>query len=301
MRTRRYLIPIFIFLLYALLATAGAWFLAKTAFVLVEFVLIALGLTVLIVYLLVARLSAHPAPTAATPSPGSERNAAEVHGKLDPEDRAAFAALIEEANQRLAKSSKLASRGVKATVTKLPLFLIGGTEGAGKTTVFTKSGLSQIFSRGRCFANRASCLHGSQISGLRKIVYSRSFRARCSAAILCAGLAYWINCVDGPPGDFSSGFSAPGQMLNCAASYSYATSRLFWACRIPRVWVGSCAACENGCRRWASGSELISRSTSSLPAATAFLISPTSLFAWWKTRTSRSWDALCHRSRPERA
>jgi type VI secretion system protein ImpL len=151
LRKRRYLIPILLFLLYAALATLGAWFLAGNAFLLVEFVLIALGLTVLIVYLLVSKLNTQAAPAAEASGQGGEKVAPSAPGKLDDADRAAFSALIEEANQRLAKSPKLASRRVKATVSKLPLFLMGGTEGAGKTSTFLKSGLEPDLLAGQVF------------------------------------------------------------------------------------------------------------------------------------------------------
>ena len=73
MRTRRYLIPSLLFLLYAILATLGAWFLAGTSFVLVEFVLIALGLTVFIVYLLVSKLNSRAPQAMEASDRGGER------------------------------------------------------------------------------------------------------------------------------------------------------------------------------------------------------------------------------------
>jgi type VI secretion system protein ImpL len=152
MRKSRYLIPVLLFLLYAGSVFLGAWFLAPAAvFFLVVFVLIALGLTVLVVYLIVAKLNRPPAPAADSSGQGNEKVVPTRPGTLDDADRASFVALIGEANQRLAKSPKLASRGVKTNVTKLPLYLIGGTEGAGKTSTFLKSGLEVELLAGQVF------------------------------------------------------------------------------------------------------------------------------------------------------
>src|SRR5690242_17332210 len=142
MSKRKLLISLLLFLLYAVLV----WFGARVAganYFLVVFVLLTLGLTVLIVYLLVS--SGHPAGQAAVPAaaPGqeSERAAAVRPVSGDDPEIAALTGLIGEANNRLAKSPKLASRRVKTTVTRMPLFLLGGTEGSGKTSTFLKSGL----------------------------------------------------------------------------------------------------------------------------------------------------------------
>jgi type VI secretion system protein ImpL len=152
MKKRRFLIPALVFLLYAALAWVGAYFLAPPdVFALVVFVLIALGLTVLIVYFLMARLHAQSVPRASVePARESERITAHPASSDHPEV-AGLTALINEANNRLARSPKLANRQVKATVTRLPLFLLGGIEGSGKTSTFLKSGLEPELLAGQVF------------------------------------------------------------------------------------------------------------------------------------------------------
>src|SRR5690242_5054525 len=135
MSKRKLLISILLFLVYAVLVWFGAgFFVSGTNFFLVVFVLLTLGLTVLIVYLLIAR--SHPAPAAAPAIPGgsqeSDKPAPVSPAPGSDPEIAAFTGLIAEANARLAKSPKLASRRVKTTLTKLPLFLLGGSEGSGK-------------------------------------------------------------------------------------------------------------------------------------------------------------------------
>jgi len=150
---RKLLFSVLIFLVYAALVWFGAsWFLSGTPLALVVFVLIVLGLTVLIVYLLVSRMHPLPAaaPAAAQPQGQQEKAAARPVSSDDP-DMMALAALISEANNRLARSPKLASRRVKTTVTGLPLFLLGGTEGAGKTSTFLKSGFEPELLAGQVF------------------------------------------------------------------------------------------------------------------------------------------------------
>src|SRR5689334_4936991 len=137
MSKRKLLVSILIFLIYAALVWFGAGFVVSgTNYFLVVFVLMTLGLTVLIVYLLISR--AQPGTGAATGPAGGgqegERAAPVKMAKGDDPEVAALTALIAEANARLAKSPKLASRRVKTTLTKLPLFLLGGTEGSGKTS-----------------------------------------------------------------------------------------------------------------------------------------------------------------------
>src|ERR1035437_6118900 len=93
------------------------------------------GLTVLLVYVLVSRLSgatqtpapASPEASAPAPSPGSGRSAA-------------VSALIQEANEKLAKSPTLASQRVKSTITDFPLYFVLGAEGTGKTSLFLAAG-----------------------------------------------------------------------------------------------------------------------------------------------------------------
>jgi type VI secretion system protein ImpL len=154
MTKRKLLISLLIFLIYAALVWFGAGFVVSgTNYFLVVFVLLTLGLTVLIVYLLISR--AHPG-AAAPPAGGgggaeAERPTPPVSAKGNDPEVAALAGLIGEANVRLAKSPKLASRRVKTSLTKLPLFLLGGTEGSGKTSTFLKSGLEPELLAGQVF------------------------------------------------------------------------------------------------------------------------------------------------------
>src|SRR5919199_448456 len=142
MSKRKLLISILVFILYAVLVWFGAGLaVSGTNYFLVVFVLLTLGLTVLIVYLLISRTQRGAAPAPAAGVPEGEKTAAVRPVAADDPEVAALTALIAEANNRLAKSPKLASRRIKTTVTRLPLFLLGGSEGSGKTSTFLKSGL----------------------------------------------------------------------------------------------------------------------------------------------------------------
>src|SRR5438477_4389282 len=109
MSKRKLLISLLLFVLYAVLV----WFVAGlvvsgTNYFLVVFVLLTLGLTVLIVYLLISRAQ-HGAGAAASGGGGaheSEKSAPVKPAKGDDPEVAALAALINEANARLAKSPK---------------------------------------------------------------------------------------------------------------------------------------------------------------------------------------------------
>ena len=154
MTKRKLLISLLLFLIYAVIVWFGAGFVvAGTNFFLVVFVLLTLGLTVLIVYLLIARAQPAPAAAPAVSAGGqeSERPAPVAAASGSDPEIVALTGLIAEANVRLAKSPKLASRRVKTTLTKLPLFLLGGTEGAGKTSTFLKSGLEPELLAGQVF------------------------------------------------------------------------------------------------------------------------------------------------------
>src|SRR5437868_8477908 len=102
MTKRKLLISILLFLLYAVIVWFGAaFFVAGTNFFLVVFVLLTLGLTVLIVYLLISR--AHPAAAApSAPSGGqdSERAAPVTPASGSDPEITALTALITEANAR---------------------------------------------------------------------------------------------------------------------------------------------------------------------------------------------------------
>jgi type VI secretion system protein ImpL len=154
MSRRKLIISLILFLIYEVCVWFGAKVLAAPAnFLLVVFVLTALGLTVLIVFLLISRLTGaqKPAPqSAGTPQEQPAAAAPPPRPGADPE-LDAVVALLNEANNRLAQSPTLASRRIRTTVRGLPLFLLGGPEGAGKTTTFLKSGLEPELLAGQVF------------------------------------------------------------------------------------------------------------------------------------------------------
>jgi type VI secretion system protein ImpL len=73
---------------------------------------------------------------AATRPPAPKKPALTVH-----EDDAAFAALIAAANAALAKAPNYAGSSGKSPLSRLPLYLLIGPEGAGKTTTFLNAGV----------------------------------------------------------------------------------------------------------------------------------------------------------------
>src|ERR1700722_11794981 len=101
MTKRKLLISILIFVLYALVVWFGTgFFLADTTRFLIAFVLIVLGLTVLIVYLLIAKMRPSAAAPAAEGSgggggSGGERTTSAKPSSSDPE-LAALTGLIGE-------------------------------------------------------------------------------------------------------------------------------------------------------------------------------------------------------------
>lgn len=159
MSKRKLLISLLIFLVYEVAVWFGASALAAPAnLLLIVFILSALGLTVLIVYLLISRLMqrAAPPPAASSGGGGQESAPAPVAPKsgADPE-LDAITALMHEANNRLAQSPTLASRRVKTNVYTLPLYLLGGPEGGGKTSTFLKAGLEPELLAGQVFRDAA--------------------------------------------------------------------------------------------------------------------------------------------------
>ncbi len=159
MSKRKLIIVWLLFAVYVALVWVGARFaVSDENYVLVSAMLTALGLTVLIVYLLVTRLTrklagggaAAPAPApaaadAAAAPPPSVRAAGP-----DPEIDAVVGQ-IAEANARLAQSPTLASRRIRTQVSGLPMYLLVGTEGAGKTTAFLGAGLEPELLAGQVY------------------------------------------------------------------------------------------------------------------------------------------------------
>jgi len=142
MTKRRLWILILLFVVYAILV----WFLSFLFFsdsaVVVGLILTVCGLTLLLVYILISRMTSKLSPAPAQPSgqenspPGAPRPPAVRDEDLEP-----ISALIAEANNRLAKSPTLANSKVRPSVTSLPLYLLLGAEGSGKTSMFLASEL----------------------------------------------------------------------------------------------------------------------------------------------------------------
>jgi len=152
---KKLLISILVFLLYlvAVWFIAG-FFLEDSTHLLVTFVLAVLGLTVLIVYLLIARLTAGQSQKAAAPPAQPSADAAgapAATAAASPELTGRLQTMMNEANARLGQSQALAARGMKPTVTGLPLFLIGGPAGSGKTSTFLSAGLSPELVAGQVY------------------------------------------------------------------------------------------------------------------------------------------------------
>src|ERR1035441_1609624 len=120
MTKRKLFLIILIFIFYEALVWLGSLLLLADLGFLVGFVLTACGLTVLLVYVLVARM----AGAAQAPTPGSVPEAAAPVPSPASAGLSPVSALIQEANEQLSKSSTLASQRVKSTITDFPLYLV---------------------------------------------------------------------------------------------------------------------------------------------------------------------------------
>ena len=158
MSKRKLIVIWLLFFLYLALVWIGAKFLVgEDNYILVGVMLSLLGLTVLIVYLLVSRLTrrlgAAQAPPPASPAPGEQPAPASQPARAsgpDPEIDA-VAALISEANARLAQSPTLSARRIRTQVSGLPTYLLLGAEGSGKTTTFLGAGLEPELLAGQVY------------------------------------------------------------------------------------------------------------------------------------------------------
>ena len=133
-----------IFLIYEVLVWGFSLvFLADSSSILIGSVLTICGLTLLGVYVLVARLSAKAnAPAAAPPAgPAPVAPAPPPAGAPPREESDAIAALIAEANGRLAQSPQLARERARSAITDFPTYIVFGSEASGKTSLFLASGL----------------------------------------------------------------------------------------------------------------------------------------------------------------
>ena len=150
---RRIAAVLLLFFAYVLIVWLAAFRWSSGAtFWLFTLALTAVGLIALTVYFSISRLIAQRAPAgpqgevenvAAEPSPASM--AAVGHTSL--------AGLIREAGDRLSKSPMLASRRTRTSFTDLPLYILAGPAGAGKTNTFLASGLSPNYWPARCIEN----------------------------------------------------------------------------------------------------------------------------------------------------
>ena len=151
------------------------------------------GLTVLLVYVLVSRLSgatqtpapASPEASAPAPSPGSGRSAA-------------VSALIQEANEKLAKSPTLASQRVKSTITDFPLYFVLGAEGTGKTSLFLAAGFEPELLAGQ--VHRESAVVPTRLGN---IWFAES-------AVVVEGAGDFFSGEDSRWKDFLASFHRPG-------------------------------------------------------------------------------------------
>lgn len=143
MNKRKLFWLLFFFVLYEVLVWVGSLLFLADSSLLVGFVLSVCGVTVLLVYVLVARLSAAaapppaaaPGPPAASASPAAPQPAPAAASAGSSE----AAALIQEANEKLARSPTLASQRVKSTIADFPLYFLIGSQGSGKTSLFLAS------------------------------------------------------------------------------------------------------------------------------------------------------------------
>jgi len=141
MTKRKLLFLILLFLGYALLVWVLSGLFFSDSFVVVGLILTVCGLTLLLVYILISRLTSRlgaspQAPGADTPPPAGARSTPLRDDESEP-----ISSLIAEANDRLSKSPLLANSAVQPSVTALPLFLLLGAEGSGKTSMFLASDL----------------------------------------------------------------------------------------------------------------------------------------------------------------
>ncbi len=159
MSKRRILVLLGLFLLFELLVWAFAYaVLSDTNRILFDTVLTACGMTVLAVYVMIWRAvvrgtwAGPPAPATPVSSPAEP-----VAAKLttSSEDDQAMAALIAEANERLSKSPSLASQRLETTVDRLPLYLLLGFDGVGKTSTFVSADISPELLSGKVYRDSA--------------------------------------------------------------------------------------------------------------------------------------------------
>ncbi|HEX4166339.1 MAG TPA: type VI secretion protein IcmF/TssM N-terminal domain-containing protein, partial [Bryobacteraceae bacterium] len=137
---KTFLLPIVFFLLWEVVVwVAAARWTSGSILLLVGLISTAFGLVALVAYLAIARLLMRRAPGAAetppnlsTPSDRADRS---------PVDTAPLSDLVREADRRLSQSLTL-SRNAKSSLYDLPVYILAGAPGTGKTTAFLAADLS---------------------------------------------------------------------------------------------------------------------------------------------------------------
>jgi type VI secretion system protein ImpL len=142
-----------ILLAYCALVWVLCWFfLRDTQWIPIALVFTACGITVAAVYWLVARMGNAKASADATPTAAAAPAPAKV-AKV-PEDRT-VRELLNEAERQLASAPLLASERVRPKLANLPLYVLMGPEGSGKTSNFIHGDLSPVALAGQVFRNEA--------------------------------------------------------------------------------------------------------------------------------------------------
>ncbi len=141
MNKRKAIVIILILLLYTILVWVACWlFLAGSTMIAVGSVLTACGFTLAGVYWLVSSLSAKTHPPE-QPQPRSDPG--KPLARTDDPDLQAVQQLVKEAEGKLARSTRLASKHVRPRLADLPLYILTGVEGSGKTTTFLQACLEE--------------------------------------------------------------------------------------------------------------------------------------------------------------
>jgi type VI secretion system protein ImpL len=143
MTKQKLIIVLLIFAIYEALVWGFAIrFLPEAELLLVGLVLSACGITLVVVYLLVARIASPPpvAPPAAPPSYTGPATSSGQYNRLPPADTPE--ALLAEAQKRMAKVAPMLGLEPNTPLHGLPLFLLFGAEGSGKTSLMLASGIN---------------------------------------------------------------------------------------------------------------------------------------------------------------
>ena len=149
MSKRKRLVVLLLVLLYAAVVWTVCWFVPDFTWI-YALLLTACGVTVAAVYWLVSRLGSQ-----ATAPPAGPATTPKMEVPASDPDFQAVQTLLSEANVKLAKSALLASERVRPTVSDLPVYVIAGTEGSGKTTTFLQAGFAPEALAGQVYRGTA--------------------------------------------------------------------------------------------------------------------------------------------------